>query len=138
MNRYTLVFLGVLLLALPLSAQVAIIANKSAKIENLDQKKLADIYSLSLIKCDDGQKIVVFDMKTDSPSKDKFYTFIDKSSADLRKHWMRLQLTGEGKAPKALPSEDEMLKMVATTANAIGFVSAAKVDDSVVVLLTIN
>lgn len=56
----------------------------------------------------------------------------------MKKLWMKQQLTGEGIAPEALGSEDEVLNKVASTPGAIGFIDAKKVNDKVKVLLTIN
>jgi len=50
---------------------------------------------------------------------------------------MRVQLSGNGKAPEALGSDDEVLEKVGATPGAIGFVSAGKVKGNVKVVVTI-
>ncbi len=118
------------------NAQVAVIVNNSVGEDALDQTKLAQIYTLKVKSWDDGSKIVVFDSKDDI--SDQFYSYIGKSAADLRKEWMRAQLTGEGKAPKALKNDAEVIESVAATPGAIGYVSEASVTDKVKVVATIK
>ncbi|MFO7445547.1 MAG: substrate-binding domain-containing protein [Ignavibacteriaceae bacterium] len=119
-------------------AQVAIIANKSVSDGSVSVSKLTDIYSLRAKAWSNGNAIILFTHKSDNASTGKFFSAIGKSSADMKKVWMKLQLTGEGQAPEALGSDDEVLNKVASTPGAIGFVDAGKVNDKVKVLLTIN
>jgi ABC-type phosphate transport system substrate-binding protein len=137
--RTALIFAALFLLsAIAVQAQIAVIVHKSVPDNSLDAGKLADVYSLKTQKWTDGARIVVFDLKTDDAVREKFYKFIEKNPADLRKTWMRLQLTGEGKAPDAFKSEDEILQQIASTSGAIGYVSAGKVTDAVKVIARIE
>jgi len=117
-------------------AQVAVVVNKSVGVSSLSASELQDIYTLSTKDWKSGGKIVPFDIKVDAV-KDKFYGYLGKSSPDLKKIWMRVQLSGEGKAPEPLGSDDEVVERVASTPGAIGFVSADKVKGNVKVVATI-
>ncbi len=118
-------------------AQVAVIVNKSVSASSLSAAKLLDIYSLST-KDWGGSKVVVYDRKSDDDTKSKFYNYVGKPAAEMKKVWMRVQLAGEGKAPEALASDDEIVKKVASTPGAIGYVSADKVTGDVKVVATIK
>jgi ABC-type phosphate transport system substrate-binding protein len=118
--------------------QVAVIVNKSVSETTIDSDKLASVYDLIQKQWEDGSKIVVFDLKSSDDIRTTFYKFIKRDPNHLRKEWMKAQLTGEARAPRALKSEDEMVSEVAGTDGAIGFVSASKVTDDVKVLLTIE
>ncbi|MCU7490019.1 MAG: hypothetical protein HF312_00015 [Ignavibacteria bacterium] len=135
-----LLFLSVLFLCIKadMSAQVAVIVNKSVPVGSINKAKLLDIYSISEKKWDNGQKIVVFDLKTEDSAKEKFYRYIGKSNAELKKTWMRVQLTGAGSAPQALYSDDEIVSRVASTPGAIGFVELKNVNGSVRVVAKIE
>ena len=121
-------------IAFNVNGQVSLIVNKSVNIESLDKSQLLDIFSLTSKKWNDGEKIVVFDLKGDSPAKSAFYDILEKSPNDLKKIWMRKQLTGEGKAPAALSSDYEMLERVATTPGAIGYVAESVANDRVKII----
>ena len=126
------------LLGTAVKAQVVIIANKSVSAGSINKSKLADIYTLSIKNWDNGDKIVVFDLKNDGDVKDKFYGYLGKSNSDFKKIWMKAQLTGEGFAPEALGSDGEVLKRVSSTQGAIGYVSKGAANSSVKVLAEIN
>lgn len=118
--------------------QVAVIANKSVADNALTVNKVDDIYSLRAKTWSDGKAIVPITLKNESDVTNKFFSTIGKSFLDAKKAWMRAQLTGEGQAPEGLASDDEVVSKVASTPGAIGFVSSAKVNGNVKVLLTIN
>lgn len=126
-----------LLCSVVAKAQIAVIVNKSVPVSSLTSSKLLDIYSLST-KDWGGAKIVVIDRKNDDDTKSKFYGYMGKPAAEMKKIWMRVQLAGEGKAPEALSSDDEVVKKVASTPGAIGYVSADKVTGDVKVVATIK
>ena len=119
-------------------SQVAVIANKSVSESSINTSKLTDIYSLRVKAWSNGNAVVPLTLKSENATVDKFFSSIGKSFEDMKKLWMKLQLTGEGMAPEGLNSEDDVVNKVSSTPGAIGFVSASKVNDKVKVLLTIN
>ena len=119
-------------------SQVAVIANKSVPDGSISNAKLQEVYSLKIKTRSNGQGIILFTLKNDNSTVEKFFSSFGKSSSDMKKVWMKIQLTGEGTAPDALGSEDEILNKVASTPGAIGYIDAKKVNDKVKVLLTIN
>ena len=120
------------------NGQVAVIVNKSVAVETADTKMLSSIYKLTKQHWDDGEKVVIFDHKKKSDTKKKFYAHLGVKPNKLKKEWLRAQLTGAGTAPKALKSDDDVLKKVASTAGAIGYIDASKADDSVKVIAKIE
>ncbi len=137
-NLIVLIVLVLITISLNVSAQVSVIANKSVSETEISKSKLMEIYSLSANKWKNGEKIIVFDLKSEGKTRSNFYSFLGKSADDLKKIWMRAQLTGEGTAPKALGSEYEILEKVASTEGAIGFIASEKVNNTVKVLITIK
>ena len=67
--------------------------------------------------------------------------FIDKvlsrNGAQYKAYWAKLAFTGGGRPPKELGSDAEVLSTVSSSADAIGFVDATAVNDSVKVLFTL-
>jgi len=137
MKKYFLLVFTLFLVS-NINAQVAVIANKSVSETTIKTSKVSDIYTLRNKSWTNGNAITVFTLKSEDAVVDKFYSSFEKSSSDMKKLWMKLQLTGEGMAPEALNSSDEMISKVASTTGAIGFIDAKKVNDKVKVLLTIN
>lgn len=133
MKKYILFIIFVFCFASFSFAQVSVIVNKSVS-DKVDKGKLKNIYTLKTQKWTDGTKIIVFDSK-ESGTSEKVYKEIGKSGSQLNKEWLRAQLTGEGKAPKKLKSDKEILEKVASTPGAIGYVSSSSVTDDVKVVL---
>lgn len=133
-----LLITGLFLLAINIQAQVAVVGNKSVSESSINISQLNDIYSSKVKNWKDGSKIIRFTSKTDDAISDKLFGAIGKSSIDMKKLWMKLQLTGEGMAPEALGSDEEVINKVSSTPGAIGFIDAKKVNDKVKVLLKIN
>jgi len=119
-------------------AQIAVIVNKSVPLKTASASKIARIYTIDTQRWSNGDRIVMFNLKKKSEAKEKFYGFINKKSSELKRTWMRLQLTGEGKPPRALKTENEVLQKVASTPDAIGYVSLEKVTDKVKVIAIIE
>jgi ABC-type phosphate transport system substrate-binding protein len=117
-------------------SQIVLIANKGVELSVTSVSAVTDIYTLESQKSTNGKKLLLFDLKTDPG--DKFYSAIGKSSTELKKIWMKKQLSGDGKAPLALDSEDEMLSKIASTPEAIGYISKEKVTNAVKVLFELK
>lgn len=132
--KYIILIAVFILLQTASYAQIAIIANKSVSANSLSKSKLFDIYSLNIKNWDNGEKIVLYDFKGDNNTKTVFYNYVGKSNSEMKKVWMRAQLTGAGFAPNMIFSEDEMVNNVANTPGAIGYVSVKAVNGNVKVL----
>ena len=119
-------------IALNAYGQVSVIANKSVSESSLSSAKISSIYMLEKTTWSNGSKIVVFDNSSDV--KTDFYDMIGKDQLNIRKEWMKKQLTGEAKAPETLGSDAEVIKKVAATPGAIGYVKSSSVTGDVKVI----
>ncbi|MBN1397368.1 MAG: substrate-binding domain-containing protein [Bacteroidetes bacterium] len=107
-------------------SQVAVIANKSVPVSKISSGALLQIYLMKNTKWSDGTKIVVYYNKEQSIC-DKVCEYIGMDIINLRKRWMQMQLSGEGKAPVAIDGDNEMIKKVKSTEGAIGYVNISSV-----------
>ena len=119
-------------------AQVAVVVHKSVPVDAIDARRLLDIYSLEEIKWKDGTRIVLFDLKGKHELKDQFYGFLGRRPTDMKRVWMRLILSGEGRSPTLLKSAEEVLDRIAETPGAIGYAPLAAVTDAVKVIATVE
>jgi ABC-type phosphate transport system substrate-binding protein len=124
---YSIIIILTALIFTASDAQVAVIVNKSNSISKISHSSLKDIYMLSNVKWSDGTGIVVIDNREKSLQQ-KFYDFINvKDILSVKKQWLRVQLSGEGKAPMVVDGAEEMLAKVASTPGAIGYVRLSDV-----------
>lgn len=63
---------------------------------------------------------------------------LGRSSSQIKAYWSKLVFTGKGTPPKEVTSEDEMIKLVSSNPNLLGYVSSSADVSGVKVLLTIE
>ena len=112
-----------------------LIANKDLADKVLSRNEARLFFTLRLQRWGDDQAVKVFVLPDDHPVHREFAkTVLGLFPYQLRRVWDRQLFSGTGQAPIIVSSEQEMLRRVATTPNAIGYVAGAPVDGSVRVL----
>lgn len=129
---FVLIFLAAV--SVTSNAQVSVIVNPNVPVSSLNDKALANIYSLTTTKWGNGARIVVIDQKDKNTTKLKFYQFIRKDPVTLQKDWLRKVITGEAKAPEPAGSDDDIIRKVMSTPGAIGYVKSSSVTGGVKVV----
>jgi ABC-type phosphate transport system substrate-binding protein len=118
--------------------QVAVIAHKSVPLDKIEKQDLLDCYTGDKSFWSDGAAVIIFDLKPKGESRDLFYNFLEISSTRIKSIWMKRMLSGDADPPEFLESEEEMLKKVASTPGAVGFVSQSILNEDVKTLLLIE
>ncbi len=119
-------------------SQVAVIANKSVPVDTIKKSELLDFYTGDIKKWKDEQPVVILDLKPRGDTKKAFYKFLGKSPSRMKSIWLKMMLSGEGDPPLSMRSEDELLKKVASTPGALGFVSQRRATGDVKTLFLIE
>ncbi|MCB2230473.1 hypothetical protein KQH82_07135 [bacterium] len=117
---------------------IVVIANRAAPDTALDRGALLDFYTGDIQAWSDGTRVRLFDLEGHKDVRDRFFDYLGKTSSRMRSIWLKNMLSGEGHPPDALSDEEAVVRQVAATPGAIGFVTRAHVGDSVKVLLTIS
>lgn len=139
MLKKTIIAMAMCLLSAKIaSAQVAVIAHKDVPVDTIKRSDLLNLYTLDIKSWNNGTSVIVFDLKEKSDEKEMFYEYLGKTTSRMKLIWMKKLLSGEGNKPEALANDDEMLKKVASTPGAIGFVPQNKLKQDVKMLLVIN
>ena len=112
-------------------AQIAVIVNKSVNVHSIKANEIYDIFSLNIKEWPDGTPIVVTTLKGNDATSQSMYAYLGTHLLEMKKIWMRVLLSGEGKAPATFNTEEEVLAKVASTPGAIGFVRKEKANGSV-------
>lgn len=112
-------------------AEVAVIVNPGATAS----PSQSDVGNIFLGK-DKSMKGV--DHKDWSATKDTFYSAVtNKSESQLKSYWSGLVFTGKGQPLPSVAGDADVIAKVAAEPDAIGYVDAAAVNDSVKVLFTL-
>lgn len=113
------------------SAEVAVIVNPAAA-KSPSQAEVANIF-LGKDKSMKG-----YDQAGWNATKEAFYTKVtSKNEAQLKSYWSGLVFTGKGQPLPSVGGDADVVAKVAGEADAIGYVDAAAVNDSVKVLFTL-
>lgn len=117
--------------------EIAIVThpNVTAIQRNISKNSLKAIFGMRLRTWSDGSTIKVFVLPDDDQlhqhfSKEKLNVF----PYQLRSAWDRLVFSGMGQSPIKVRSKEEMLKKVAGTPGAIGYIWRDYIDDTINVL----
>ena len=138
------VFAVFLLLALlpargqPMPAEVqgfAVIVNKSNAVKTFTRKQLLLVFKGSKKKWAGGKKIVPVNM----PYGSEVRTIFDKavlnfSKTESKEYWVEQRIKAKGSPPAVQKSSTGVKRFVAKVPDAIGYIPANEVDDSVKVV----
>ncbi|WP_334031206.1 phosphate ABC transporter substrate-binding protein [Alteromonas sp. P256] len=130
------IFALCLLLSTPVFAGTAIIINAN-NTSGIDIEMVKRIYLGKSKAFPDGSRAIPLTFETGNGLRDIFNkNVLGKSESQYSAFWSKLVFTGRGTPPEMISNEDEMLTLVATNPNTIGFIDESKVDGSVKIVGT--
>jgi len=114
---------------------IVVIAHHNVKAQDLSTSKVKSIFGMRTRTWSDGLAIKVFVLADSNPMHIGFSKgILNTYPYNLRRIWDRRVYSGTGLAPETVNNEKEMLALIATTPNAIGYVYASNVDINVKIL----
>ncbi len=116
------------------AGEVLVIANPAVPSDSLSRGVISDIYHARKAKWDNGDTILVAMLKK-GPVHEKFARNIARStSSKLKNIWKKVIFTGTGTPPKIFRQESDMVRFVAETKGAIGYINASTSHEGVKVI----
>jgi len=115
-------------------AEVAVIVNtgNTSQISDDDIKRM---FLGKNKKFSNGESVKAINLKSGNAVRSDFEKqVLGKSSSQVKAYWSKLIFSGKAKPLKELASDAEVLSIVSSTPNAIGYIDASKVDGSVKVV----
>lgn len=124
-----------LILAAQLAWGVEIIGNRSVSVSSLSIASARSIFGMRQVKWPDDARIQVFVLADTHPThialcKEQLNLF----PYQLRQSWDRLVYSGMAQAPIEVANEEELVRRVATTPGAIGYVRKVKANDPIKII----
>ncbi|MDW8323248.1 MAG: hypothetical protein RMK60_04015 [Burkholderiales bacterium] len=114
---------------------VEVIAHPTVSVSRLSLTQAKAMFSMRQARWPDGQRAWVFVLPDNHPVHSAFSKeVLNLYPYQLRQTWDRLVFSGLGQAPIEVASEEEMLRRVASTPGAIGYVSRTTPHDRVRIL----
>jgi ABC-type phosphate transport system substrate-binding protein len=115
-------------------AEVAIIVNpgNSSQISDNDIKRM---FLGKNKKFANGDSVKAINLKSGNAIRADFEKkVLGKSSSQVKAYWSKLIFSGKAKPLKEFASDSEVISWVSSTPNAIAYIDASKIDDSVKVI----
>ncbi|HKU41413.1 MAG TPA: hypothetical protein VJR89_24820 [Polyangiales bacterium] len=114
---------------------IAIIANKDVALKTVTREELRPIFQTKKNTWPDGKTVVPFNLPPAHASRQGFDAAVLGLDPDrVAKYWIDRKIRGDEKPPQTAPSPAVMVKIVAKTAGAVGYVEASLADASVKVI----
>ncbi len=131
----TVLLIAGLVLSPLAQAEVAVIVHPS-NAATLDADAVSKLYLGREKSFPGGAAAVPLALGDDAAATAEFNDkILKKPSSQLKAYWSKLIFTGKGTPPKEIASDAEMVKLISSNPNMIGFVDAKAVDGSVKVVL---
>ena len=122
---------------LTLAEDVLIIGNPSIKPSSLSKNDVKYIFLGKKRSWDNGDHITFALHKKPEIQEAFLHKYLKKNPYQFKNYWKQQVLTGKDAAPRSFKSDQEVVKFIAETKGAIGYVSAgAKLDD--VKMISVN
>ncbi len=116
-------------------ADVAVIVNPASA--GASEEEVQRIFLGKKDSFSDGSKATPYYLVEGAAEREVFDTqALGKSSSQIKAYWSKLVFTGKGTPPEELASSQSAKEKVAANKDAIAYVDASVVDDSVKVIAT--
>ncbi len=130
-----------LCLTVPCGAQadIAVIVHRSNPVQAMTAREISDIYLGRSRTFKSGEFMNIYEQPLDSALREKFFHGLNgMNMKQLNAYWARLRFSGEVLPPVSLPDSLALLNVVRRDQNAITYVDAAVLDDSVRVVFLVK
>lgn len=136
LSKACITLVGVMLSISAWAGDVVVIVNK-ANTNAVDKGMMMKIYTGETTYWPDNSgPIFAIDQGEENPIRSDFYSsMLGKSAANMKALWAQNIFAGKGLPPKVVDPDAEVKKVVAANKNAIGYIRAASVDDTVKVVV---
>ena len=113
------------------AGDIVVIVNK-ANSNSVDKDTVAKIYNGHFKNWPSGGAVANLSLPDNNPETGTFCDdVLGKSLSHMKLVWSQMMFSGQALPPKQVASDDEMKKMVSGNVDAIGYIKASSLDDSV-------
>ena len=128
------IFLVVTTVSVHAYSEIAVVVNVNNDSE-LSKSDIKKIYLAKKRTFPNSSPVVMLDQPSGSKIKKEFgKELLGKDQRRLKAYWSRLIFTGKATPPEEMASDEEIKKFVALNPDAIGYIDAQSVDNSVKVI----
>lgn len=125
--------------SLAFATDIAVIANKKSYLTGLNKKEITALFLGRRQILKNMQAITLLDQPRDSQLRKDFFRLLNgMSPTQINSYWARLQFSGDTQPPITLSDSQSILAAVKNNPDAIGYIEADLIDNSITVILMIK
>ncbi|GAB0057829.1 hypothetical protein SIID45300_02163 [Candidatus Magnetaquicoccaceae bacterium FCR-1] len=122
-----------------LAENLVVVVHPSNRLATLTRPQLSDLFLGRGATFPDGRRAMIVEQARDSRTREIFFRMINGMSLNqVNTYWARLTFSGRVNPPTFMTDGQGVLQTVANNPEAIGYVEAGLVDESVRVLLDLR
>lgn len=138
-TRRLLALLAGCALVAPAQADLVVIANPKAGVDQLSREQVINIFLGRFRQLPSGIAAAPIDWPAGSGEKAAFYRkLVNKEPAEINAYWARLVFSGRTPPPRETSGGAAMLELVGASQGAIGYVDRAQADGRVKVVFEVE
>ena len=103
------------------SEPIAVIVSANSPVSKLDKEQVANLFLGKSSSFPDGSAAMPIEQTDNTAAHEEFHKQVtEKSASQLKSYWSKMIFSGKGTAPKEVPSNAELLKLLASNPAMIG------------------
>jgi ABC-type phosphate transport system substrate-binding protein len=121
------------------AAGVKLVVHASNSLDSISKDKVADLFLKRVTRWENGRAVTPVDQSEKSPVRGAFTKdLLDKEVVWVKSYWQKMIFSGRGTPPVELKSDGEVLDLIKSNADAIGYVADTATIPSGVKVLTVK
>jgi ABC-type phosphate transport system substrate-binding protein len=121
------------------SKQLYVVVNKHNSISQLTKKQVTDIYMGRAQYFSNGSAALKIDAPGSSNLRQSFYeNLVEMTLPAVNAYWARLMFSGRATPPMQVPKETDVIQLVKSNPNAIGYIPEGELNQDVKVVFSIQ
>jgi ABC-type phosphate transport system substrate-binding protein len=121
------------------AAGVKLVVHASNSLDSISKEKVADLFLKRVTRWENGRAVTPVDQSEKSPVRGAFTKdLLDKEVVWVKSYWQKMIFSGRGTPPAELKSDGEVLDLIKSNADAIGYVADTATIPSGVKVLTVK
>lgn len=121
------------------AAGVKLVVHASNSVDSISKDKVADLFLKRVTRWENGRAVTPVDQSEKSPVRGAFTKdLLDKEVVWVKSYWQKMIFSGRGTPPAELKSDSEVLDLVKSNADAIGYVADTATIPGGVKVLTVK
>lgn len=118
-------------------ADIVVVVNPASPVASMTTAQVSDLFLGTTASLPNGNTPKLIDQK--SAIRDEFYEKLTgRKAQQVKAIWARIVFTGKALPPTELTNAAEVKKFIGQNPDAVGYIAASEVDDSVKAVLKIN